>query len=227
MSLNCTDLPVPVYQVVTEMDIEVLFGTIGRQDDTPTFRCDEVAGGAHLSTHEDIEIIPGEVFGPNPIYLEQLCENPINSTADGPVFVSYVFNALWERMNEQTSDGTSPPAGILMDVVAANVVDRDELGNGLGGVRLPSLEVPTNTYTSGNSAAPNLPDQLKGIGALACFLAGSVTPFDEATLDMLYPNRGKYRSQISHAVKSLKSQGLLLQSDAVKIKKMAQSGIGE
>jgi hypothetical protein len=97
----------------------------------------------------------------------------------------------------------------------------------LGGVRLPSMGVPTATYISGNEADPALPPVLQFIGNLACFLAGSVTPFDEAILDMLYPNRGKYRSQISHAVKSLKSQGLLLQIDAVKIKKMAQSGIGE
>ena len=225
-SLVRTDLQVPVYQANTQLDLERLFGTVGRQLDTPTFRYYEIAGGGHVTTHEDVEILPADFIGPDPLFLEDLCQNPINTTADGPVFASYVFNALWERMQEQSAKGTSPPAGVLIDTIGG-IVQVDEFDNGLGGVRLPSMDVPTATYTSGNVADPALPPFLQAIGNLACFLAGSVTPFDEATLDMLYPNRGKYRSQISHAVKSLKSQGLLLQSDAVKIKKMAQSGIGE
>jgi hypothetical protein len=219
-----TDLLVPVYQLVTETDIEILsFGTFGRQDDTASFRYYEVAGGSHLTVHENIELIPGNILGPDPILLEDLCQNQINSTADGPVFVSYVLNALWERMHEQVTGGASPPAGILMDV-QGDMVQRDDLGNGLGGVRLPSMEVPTNTYTSGNQADPALPPLLQQIGNLACFLSGSVTPLDDTTLNMLYRNRGAYRSQISRAVKSLKSQGLLLQSDAVRIKKLAKDG---
>lgn len=220
-----TDLPVPVYQLITETDIEVLFGTFGRQDDTETFRYYEVAGGAHLITHKNIELIPAGVVDPDPILLEELCQNPINSTADGPVFVSYVINALWERMHEQVTDGSEPPAGILMELADFNQVLRDDLGNGVGGVRLPSLEVPTAIYTSGNQADPNLPPFLQQIGNLACFLAGSVAPLDVATLNMLYPNRGAYRSQVSLAVKALKSQGLLLQSDAVRVKRRAQAGI--
>jgi hypothetical protein len=217
-----TDLQVPVYHANTQLDLELLFGTFGRQLDTPTFRYYEIAGGGHVTTHKDIEILPG----PNPIFLEDLCLNPINTTADGPVFASYVFSALWERMQEQSAKGTSPPAGVLIDTIAGNV-QIDEFGNGLGGVRLPSMDVPTATYISGNEADSALPPVLQFIGNLACRLAGSVMPFDQATLNMLYPNHGRYRSQISHAVKSLKSQGLLLQSDAVKIKEMAQSGIGE
>ena len=217
-----TDLPVPTYQVITETDIETLsFGTLGRQYDTPSYRYYEVAGGAHLITHKDIVLVPPGIFGPDPILLEELCENQINSTADGPVFVSHVFNALWERMQEQVLDGSPPPEGILMEVDGFQV-QRDELGNGVGGVRLPSVEVPLNIYTSGNQADPNLPAALQPLGNLACFLAGSVAPLDEATRHMLYPDYGSYRSQISLAVKALKSQGLLLQSDAIRIKRQAK-----
>ena len=90
---------------------------------------------------------------------------------------------------------------------------------------MPSMGVPTATYTPGNVADPSLPPILVFIGNLACRLSGSVTPFDELTLNMLYPEDGVYVSQVNHAVKSLKSQGLLLQSDAVKIKELAQEGI--
>ena len=88
-----------------------------------------------------------------------------------------------------------------------------------------AMEMPTATYISGNQADPNLPPFLQQIGNLACFLSGSVFPFDQATLDGLYRNDGQYTSGVAAAVNSLKSQGLLLQRDAVTIKKAAVSGV--
>jgi hypothetical protein len=222
-SLVRTDLLVPVYQVVTQTDFEALaFNVSGRQADAPTFRYYEVAGAAHLTVHADIEVIPAGVFGPTPIFLEDLCQNELNTTADGPVFASYVLNALWERMQEQVADGSPPPAGVLMDQTAG-VLDLDALGNATGGVRLPSVEVPTATYISGNQADPNLPDELQGIGNLACFLAGSVFPFDAATLGELYRNHGRYVRAVAQSVKALKDQGLMLQRDAIKVKTAASA----
>ena len=47
-SLVRTDLPVPVYQTVTQTDFEGLgFNVFGRQADTPTYRYYEIAGGSH------------------------------------------------------------------------------------------------------------------------------------------------------------------------------------
>jgi len=211
-----TDLPVPVVHAITETDIVVLFGTVGRQADTDTFRYYEVAGGGHLTVHENVEVIPGGLIGPDPIFLEDLCQFPLNTTADGPVFVSYVFNALWENLERQAKWGIQPPPGVLMDDVGG-VIQRDAFGNGLGGVRLPSLEVPIATYTPGNQADPTLPPFLQQIGNLACFLASSVTPFDAATLDTLYPNHGTYLSQVVHAANQLGMARLLRPKDRQKI----------
>jgi len=53
-------------------------------------------------------------------------------------------------------------------------------------------------------------------------------PFDNATLDSLYRNHGKYVSQVARSVRGLKAQGLLLQQDAVSVKQnAAQSEIGK
>ena len=207
-----TDLPVPVVHAITETDIEILFGTVGRQADTPTFRYYEIAGGGHLTVHKGVEVLPAGVFGPNPLFLESLCQFPLNTTADGAVFVSYVFNAMWENMEQQVQVGATPPSGVQMDVVAG-VVQRDAFGNGLGGVRLPSLEAPVATYTPGNQADPNLPGFLQFIGNLACALASSQSAFDEATLDGLYPNHGNYVSQVVAAANQLRAEGLLLPKD--------------
>ena len=73
-----------------------------------------------------------------------------------------------------------------------------------------------------------LPPLLMFIGNLACRLGGSVIPFDEVTLQELYPNHGSYVRQVVQSVHRLKAQGLLLQEDAVKLKtEAAESAIGE
>lgn len=220
-----TDLPVPVYQVVTETDFEVLgFGTFGRQPDTDTFRYYEIAGAAHLTVHEGIEIIPPP---PVSILLEDLCLNELNTTADGPVFASFVLDALWEALEEQVERGTPPPPSLWMDETAG-VLDRDPFGNALGGVRLPSMEAPLATYVPMNVADPSLPPFLVFIGNLACFLGGSVLPFDAATLDDLYPSHGRYVNRVSRAANALVQQRLMRESDAAAVKRAAaRSDVGK
>jgi hypothetical protein len=144
------------------------------------------------------------------------------------VFVSYVMNAVWENLEQQVRRGRVPPPGVLIDVdPVTGAVERDAFGNALGGVRLPSLEVPIATYTPGNSADPSLPPFLQGIGNLACFLASSVTPFDPLTLDDLYPTHGRYVSRVAHAIGDLRRQRLLLPEDAQQIiRRAAVSEIG-
>jgi hypothetical protein len=214
-----TDLPVPVVHAISETDIEILFGTVGRQADTPMFRYYEVAGAGHLTVHKDVEVIPG-------LFLEDLCEFPINSTADGPVFFSYVANSLWENLEDQVQRGFEPPAGVLMDVVNG-VVQRDGHGNGLGGVRLSSMNVPIATYTPGNQANPNLPPFLIFIGNLACRLASSVEPFDQETIDTLYPNQGGYISRVAVQSARLMQDGFLLAKDRQTVMDTAlETGIG-
>ena len=222
-----TDLPVPVYQVVTQTDFETLgFNVFGRQSDTSSYRYYEVAGGAHNAVHVDVELVPAGVFGPDPVLLEDLCANPQNTTADGPVFVSFVFNALWERMEDQVSRHRSPPPGVVMDQIGG-VLSRDEFGNVTGGVRLPSMEAPTATYASTNVADPSLPLPLQGIGNLACLLSGSVFPFDEATLDTLYPRRNSFFVEVWQSVVRLRRQGLILPEDALGVLFDAlRSGVG-
>ena len=144
--------------------------------------------------------------------LEDLCLNEINSTGDGPVFVSYVFNALWDNLERQVRNGVAPPDGVQMDVVA-DVVQRDTFGNGLGGVRLPAMDAPVATYTPGNIADPNLSPFLVNIGNLACRLASSVAPFDQATLDTLYPNEGDLLAQASQAANQMRIDRFLLRED--------------
>jgi hypothetical protein len=215
-----TDLPVPVYHANSEQDIDGR--PVARQADTPTFRYYEIAGGSHNTVHKDIEIIPAGVLGPDPIFLEDLCAFPLNTTADGPIFQSFVLNALWNNLQHQVRSGVQPPAGVLMDTDATGAVLRDEFGNGLGGIRLPEIEVPTATYVPGNAADPSLPPLLQFIGNLACRLSGSVVHFDSATLDELYPTPGSFIGPRFAQTAQLQGDRFLLARDARTLRKITR-----
>ena len=204
------DLPVPVYRAQTETDMAGVLAGDSRQEDVDDFRYYEMAGTAHTVVHKDIEV-PG--LG---IFLEDFCRFPINSLGDGPVLGSYLYNAMWENMENQVRHGWSPPHGDLIDTENGAIL-RDEFGNALGGIRLPMVEVPLATYGPSNEANPALPPFLIGIANLNCRLSGTVTAFDEATLDELYPNHGRYVSAVVHAVNALRHDGFLLPEDAAAI----------
>ena len=163
-------------------------------------------------------MLPAGVVGPDPLLLEDLCQNPLNTLADGPVFGKYHYNAMWFNLNKQVERGHAPPPGVTLTTDGAGTVQRDAYGNALGGVRLPALDVPIASYNPPtNQADPNLPPFLQQIGNLACFLGGSTIPFDGATLDELYPNHGTYVSQVVRAANDLARAGLLLPKDRQKI----------
>jgi hypothetical protein len=89
------------------------------------------------------------------------------------------------------------------------------------------MDAPVPTYLSTYQADPNLPPNPIGIGELACRLSGSVSPFDQATLDDLYPNHGIYVKQVNASRGALRKSALLLHTEAKQIKNAAaQSDIG-
>ena len=141
-----TDLPVPVIRAQTETDMfGVLLGGT-RQDDATNFRYYELAGVAHNVVHKDIEAIPAGVFGPFPIFLEDVCEFPMNTSGDGPVFGAYLYNAMWENMEAQVRSGIEPPHGNLIETDPAGVA-RDAFGVHLDPTNL--INSPRRYYDTG------------------------------------------------------------------------------
>jgi hypothetical protein len=221
-----TDLPAPVYRGSSETDV----GTgATRQDDTDTspfasFRLIEVPGTAHNLVHKAVLGFPGL---PPDFTIGDLCLNEPYTLADGPIFGSHVWNAMWENLRIQVSEGILPPYAPRIEI-AGGVIQRDAFQNAKGGVRLPELDVPTNSYFSpnntgkpacGSPGAPPFPGcnppLLAPIGNLACLLTGSLAPLPEATLDALYPNHGSYASQIARRTEALVAARFLLPDDAV------------
>jgi hypothetical protein len=188
--------------------------------DTATFRYYEMAGTAHNTVHKNVEVLPPALFPPFGLSLEDACLDPINSLADGPIFGSFLYNAMWQNMEDQVRFGDDPPHGDLIEVASGDVV-RDDFDNALGGIRLPQLDVPTATYGPHNTVNPDLPDFLRPLLNLFCVLSGTNLEFDQATLDELYPRPSSYLSQFVQATNGLKQDGFLLSHDTKKLFKEA------
>jgi hypothetical protein len=222
-----TDLSVPVYRGSSEGDVR---SGSTRQDDTDTspfasFRLIEVPGTSHNPIHKvDILGLPLSFF----------CVNEAFSLADGPIFGSHVWNAMWENLRIQVDQGILPPYAPRIEIVDGEI-QRDQFQNAKGGVRLPEIDVPTNSYFAPNndgkpicgdpgappfpgcipSLEPALPDfLLRFIASLGCRTVGSMEPLSQETLDELYINHGEYVRGIAHRTNQLVQDRFLLPEDA-------------
>ncbi len=115
------------------------------------------------------------------------------------------------------------------------VMDVDEDGNSVAGVRLPEIQVPIGTYTGWNRNAPGF-----GGDDRLCAASGSFLPFaateekrsangdPRRSLEERYPTHRAYAQQVVKAANQLVSEGLLLKMDADAIIKTAnRSDIGK
>jgi hypothetical protein len=203
--LVATDLPVPVIRTMTETDVGSVLTNGLRQSDTPTFRYYEIAGATHVTIHKNVEVVPG-------VRLEDFCLNPMNTLADGPVMGSMPQRAMWKHLDNFVKDGTPMPAGVVLDE-SGGVITRGFVGNALGGVRTTDMEASIATYNPNNTFDPSLPEGLHDIAELACRLSGSVFPFGQGLLDLLYPDHLAYYNRVVLAADALVAQGFLLPED--------------
>lgn len=230
-SMIRTDLAKPVIRAQTETDMAGVIARDSRQDDSGRFRYYEMAGTAHSTVHEGIEIIPG-------VFLEDLCKFQMNTVADGPVFGSYLYNAMWRNMEWNSRWGIPMPHGEQL-LVEDGALALGEDGNSIDGIRLPAMEVPIATYGPNNEGkpacnspgAPPPPDctspLFSAIGNLACRLSGTVMPFDQETIDELYPNNKTYVGKVSFSGFHLMLSRFLLVEDFDELVQRAKdSGIG-
>jgi hypothetical protein len=133
--------------------------------------------------------------------------------------------------------GVAPPHGNQIATTPIfNLVERDQYGNALGGIRLPDIQVPAERYTAVNFYLPNeesltgpeLLSELESIfttlqtGEITnttvrdeglCLLEGYYTTFSTAALKALYPTHADYVSKFTAAAASDMAAGFLTQAD--------------
>jgi alpha/beta hydrolase family protein len=117
----------------------------------------------------------------------------------------HVMNAAFDHLVRWVKDGTPPPTAPKIQTSQDGppaVIVRDPRGNGLGGIRLAELAVPTG-INSGQNSGPGF-----------CRLYGSHYDFDAATLASLYPTHETYVSAVKKVTEENLKAGYILEADA-------------
>lgn len=179
-----TDLDVPVFKVQSET--EAVFAAAGfgsSQDDSDILRTWQVAGASHA----DRTFLDGVLFNASrdsiPTTPPGLCDAPEGSE----VRFYHVVSRAHDLLVRWVKSGTPPPTAPRIETVSPTpptAIARDELGLALGGIRHPDVEAPIALNTGQNG------------GPSFCILFGTHVPFDEATLDELYPSHADYVADV-------------------------------
>jgi hypothetical protein len=208
-----TDLTIPVIKVLSETEYAGPDSTnqvSTLQPDSARFRIWSMSGVSHSDWASGIvrnAIVRRDMPNAN---LYDACPES-RSRVPG----HYIMAAAIDALKAWVRQGTPAPAAPRMTLtsVAPPAVARDEFGNVLGGIRMPTL------------AAPIAVDQGVGTGPALCFLNGVHRPFDTATLQRLYPSHQAYVSAITAAANQNVQQGFLLPADAAEVIAEAESSI--
>lgn len=209
------DQQVKIFKLMAETDMLRRAST--PQPDSNYFRQWEVAGSSHVDVPFEIEFarmrnlrdgLPTEGVSPR----ESSCDLPAYST----VPFRDVMNAAFEHLVSWIRDDVAPPTAEPIQLVrAVPTVEfaRDRHGNVLGGIRLAEHAVPTARNTGMNSGSSNR----------FCFLYGSHEPFDQETLEKLYPSHEDYVNAVKAVVEQNLADGYILPSAAERTVREAES----
>lgn len=215
----------PVLTFQTESDLFLLKSYPDMQEDSATFRLWEVPGTAHADTYTvagafdqgNDPSYAGITVTRNPVPVLITCGKPINS---GPQH--FVVNAAFAALQQWIATGVPPASAPRMSVAGSPpAYVTDAHGNVLGGIRTPSLDAPIATL-SGSGQGGGI-DSIANSGESFCFLFGTTTMFDNATLKALYPTHASYVQAVNAATDSAVAAGHLLAPDADLIKQAAQA----
>jgi hypothetical protein len=210
------DLAAPVLMVQTESDLLILGSLADRQADSAGFRLWEISGTAHndvyglLSSNSDLGNDPSvadvvEVTEPVPGFIT--CNEPINS---GPQH--WVLKAGLQGLIDWVDSGIPMPTANRLQV-SGGAFDLDALGNVLGGIRTPYVDVPVAV--------------LSGLGQPGmdfCAIFGTTSLFDNATLLSLYADNADYIAQVTASTNAAVAAGFILPPDAALIIAAANAG---
>ena len=213
------DQETKIFKIMAETDMRRRAAT--PQPNTDTFVQWEIAGTAHADYDFEIEYSRLRLLRDGMSLLQAAprdvgCEVPAHSRI--PFRDS--FNAAFEHLVTWIEDDARPPSAqplkvsrMMPDLEFA----RDDYGNILGGIRLAEHVVATATNTGFNTSTINR----------FCGLYGSHQPFDQETLDLLYPDHISYVDAIKAVVKRNLEDGYILPYAAeMKILEAEASAVG-
>lgn len=226
-----TRFPVPVLKLNSENEAPGYFGSRAASD--LQYRYWEVPGTAHspLDSNQYALDLLTLVRGSFP-----QCPFPAEGPG-GPVPIDPVLRAAVAHVDTWVRTGHAPPHAPLIDMTpsptnpAQGVIQRDQFGNALGGIRLPQQEVPTGRNTPSFGCLVNAPPPIGQI-VLATFpqwdafdggADPAVDPTDRVNASeptspkALYRSHGRYVLRFLGATLAVENEGFILKSDALKL----------
>jgi hypothetical protein len=139
----------------------------------------------------EIDRVAGN-YGTDPHPMQAVC------VAAGAQFPTrYAVDAALHHLDAWVRTGHAPQSGPRFSFDATGMLARDENGNAVGGIRLPPIVHPVARYES-----------------TTCGLGGITIPFDEATLESMYPTHEDYYAKMRTATAASVRAGFLLPDDA-------------
>lgn len=188
----------PVLRMLSEDEIDGSSASL----DAKTYRQWEVAGTAH-GNKEDFDYISGTekrdlgvdlvnpLAGDNAPFGTSTCQMNRFPASQG-------YNAALVAMRQWVVAHVVPRSQPREKVVGGAIV-RDSVGNAVGGIRLPAMEVPVAAYNRRGDCVA---------------LDGMTEAFTPAALHRLYPTHAAYVSKVSAAVDRSVRSGVLTPNDA-------------
>jgi hypothetical protein len=201
---------VPVFHLLSELEADT-----EKPNTTKNYALWEIAGAAH----SDFWTGYHQVFGQGPYTLLHASKreranddrmhavagnygevpHPLHAvcTVAGASFPTrYAVKAAIHHLDRWVKTGKRPPTAPRFSF-EGNSLAKDADQNGLGGVRLPPVEVPVATYVT-----------------TACGLGGITIPFSAVQLVQRYPTHAVYLAKMRAATAKSVKAGFLLPADA-------------
>lgn len=206
------DLNVPVMQLQTEMEVMVSW-PLSKTADTDKVRYWEIPGASHFDKYLQDQTLPvGDTTFKSVV---PHCYKPAN-TLPARMFDHAALHAL--RM--WVSKGTLPPAAPRMQRGSIGFVQSDDVGNALGGLRLPELDVPVAQYGMYSNFPTN---SLSQRARYACVAGGSTNPLGADALKARYAGAQAYLSAYKQAADKLLDKGFLRPADHAQLLEQAKA----
>jgi hypothetical protein len=215
-----TDLRVPVLCVEAETDLITLGYRDARQEDAERLVIWEMAGTSHADVYtfavgfaddglQPIEELARAWRPPQDLFGQHL-DHPVNA---GPQH--WVMDAAVRALVRWAREGDAgrPPAAPRLQLAGEGFA-LDPLGNALGGIRTPHVEVPTAVLSGlGNGGAP------------VAFLAGITAPFERARLAELYGSGASYVERFRASAEATVAAGFFVPEDLDEIVAIAELNV--
>lgn len=219
-SMYVRPLDVPVIRVNTQSDFNSFDGTRNRRQDSNggrggRYRLYEVAGASHVNASPRIQ---PSATPPRSVKMRQppgLPNFPVKKCLDSfpagarrnNLPLNYVLEQAFLDMYRWVDDGVPPPRVPFIKTDAKGNALLAQDGNVEGGLRLPQLAVPADTY---------------GVGKGMCFLFGYRVPFSGAKMKALYGTARAYHTAVATAAHRDVTAGLITPAAATAIIRQAR-----